>query len=807
MAAASGPVASGDVVAGLTRVVRQAGERLGQRMREGQPRPSWAWCCSQTLRVLQEYSMGTTIGILDSELQMLWSKSGGSRGRGELAALALEHRHDPLTRMLELEVVGAPSQLVPGQVDLLDTRDKATGERVQCILPAKFESLRADQPPVIAAGRLLRVSGCRMVRLPKPKPPHEQNGDDPAYGADGGGVLTLLPTPYTSVMLDTGPGAPGEVGDISSDDVLMMTFESGLSALLSACGGDVSLNVRVASIEPVQQEAGPRNTNAPRRPMCWRSVVLADDDSADTCHLRLSDDQVLLADQFAEGDYIGLQNPRVVSEPSQGIHLEVDDGRTIVYVRESSKSTVRPHGSTATSAAAGGSTFHSSNSDGGTLIRVLEIDAAPKPLRARRGSIGYEDEPSSSSSAGSASGGTPPPTSSLGSQPLSADDAAMRRQLTLRCEAIDGTAEQEEATSGLVQGGSHRGKRETAMVVVEYTARRDGFKDLAPELHAGQVLWVAGLEAIATPRPLSGRWRTAAAAAAAPVAAADSWFSLQLPVDTSRALNSGATSSSAQQASPAADEKGFRGGELVMVSCAVGLLAAPWVQQPRSLQCCLRDGTQLAHCRATLTNIDVLQSSDAPGRLGRTSPGAGTGTGVGPNAPPLATQFSQGSTATQSTAVAADATRLGESLRLTFDDGSTSLCVAVHPRAVEALWHTPLHELVQLSAAHRDKRLGEALGVTFELLLTLVPPLPRAHGHGSQSTAVGAPAPAPPDARGVEQPSQQLHLHNMQEDPGPDPDHHRTSMSMVEYRLDGCARCTPASVSARLRAQLKRVSS
>ena len=243
-----------------------------------------------------------------------------------------------------------------------------------------------------------------------------------------------------------------------------------------------------------------------------------------------------------------------------------------------------------------------------------------------------------------------------------------------------------------------------------------------------------------------------------------------------------------------------------MVSCAVGLLAAPWVQQPQSLQCCLQDGTQLAHCRATLTNIDVLQSSDAPGRLGRTSPGAGTGTGVGPNAPPLATQFSQGSTATQSTAVAADATRLGESLRLTFDDGSTSLCVAVHPRAVEALWHTPLHELVQLSAAHRDKRLGEALGVTFELLLTLVPPLPRAHGHGSQSTAVGAPAPAPPDARGVEQPSQQLQR-RMQEDPGPDPDHHRTSMSMVEYRLDGCARCTPASVSARLRAQLKRVSS
>ena len=95
----------GDVVELLTREVRLACERLGTRVRADQPRPSWAWGCAQTLRAVQSYSMGTTYGILDSELQMAWSESRGSRGRGELAALALEHRFDPLTQVLELEIL------------------------------------------------------------------------------------------------------------------------------------------------------------------------------------------------------------------------------------------------------------------------------------------------------------------------------------------------------------------------------------------------------------------------------------------------------------------------------------------------------------------------------------------------------------------------------------------------------------------------------------------------------------------------------------------------------------------------------
>ena len=75
--------AGGDVVAGLNRVAREARGRMLARIRSHHhAQPSWSWVCRATLRVLQEYSMGTTAGILDSELQMQWSAaSGAARGR------------------------------------------------------------------------------------------------------------------------------------------------------------------------------------------------------------------------------------------------------------------------------------------------------------------------------------------------------------------------------------------------------------------------------------------------------------------------------------------------------------------------------------------------------------------------------------------------------------------------------------------------------------------------------------------------------------------------------------------------------
>jgi hypothetical protein len=232
----------------------------------------------------------------------------------------------------------------------------------------------------------------------------------------------------------------------------------------------------------------------------------------------------------------------------------------------------------------------------------------------------------------------------------------------------------------------------------------------------------------------------------------DAWYFLQLPVDTAHAL----TAASARAAP--ANEKAIR-GKLVIVSCAVGLLAAPWMQQPRSLQCCVQHSTQLAHCRATLTAIDFLDE---------------VGAETMSQAPPLATQFSEGRGATKiCTAAAADMKKLRESLRLTFDDGSTSLRVSAHPNAVEALWHLPLYELAQLSPANRQLRLSKALGVTFDVLLSLVPEQPAA-----QATAVGA------TVSGQQQQQQQQ------------------SIRAVEYRLDGCARCSEAGLPARLRAQL-----
>ena len=724
------------MLAVLVREVRQACERLGARVRADQPRPSWAWVCAQTLRVVQEYSMGTTIGILDSELQMAWSETSGARGRGALAALALEHRFDPLTQMIELEIVNAP-RVIPHKVDLLTARHTGTGERVQCILPVKLTALREDESPMIDVGRKLRVSGCRMVRLPEPGQ-LAQHGDAPAYRADGDGALTLLPTPHTSIVLGTGPGASTDIGDISSDDMLMMTFESGLSALLGPNCGDVSLNVRVVSIEPIQQDAGPRNPNVTKQAMRWRSVVLGDDESADTCHLRLSDDQVSLADQFGPGDYIGLQNPRVVSEASQGIHLEIDDERTILYVQQVADAVpqvAEPEANAASPHA--GSTSGTSQFSGadGAMVRVLEIEAVPRLSQNRRGSICYDEDDKAGSSS------SPPPSTS---QLLSPDDEAMRRQLTMRCEAV--------GNNGCV--GKNRSTVETAVVVVEYSARRDGFNDLSTKLHAGQVLWINGLESIKAQSRRWGRPGAVSTEQGGATAIPDPWYFLQLPVDTAHAL-----AAASARAAPA-NEKAIR-GKLAIVSCAVGLLAAPWMQHPQSLQCCVQHATQLAHCRATLTDIEI---SDHVGTLALSQ------------APPLATQFSQGKGAAKlCAAAAADMKKLGESLRLTFDDGSTALCVSAHRSAVEALWHLPLYELAQLSAANRQLRLSSALGATFDVLLSLVPVQPAAQ---SFATAVGATA-------SVQQQRRQ-----------------QSPTGALEYRLDGCARCSEAGLAARLRAQL-----
>lgn len=727
----------GDAVAGLVREVRLACRRLGARVSADERRPSWAWCCAQTLRVVQEYSMGTTIGIIDSELQMAWCEGSGSRRRGELAALALDHRFDPLTRMLELEVLDAP-QVQPNKVDLLAVRHTESGERVQCILPAKLAALREDESPLIGVGRMLRVSGCRMVRLPKPG--QLGLGDQPAYRADGDGVLTLLPTPCTSIMLGTGPGAPKDVGDISTDDMLMMTFE-GLTALLSPGCCDVSLNVRVISIEPIQQEDGQRNPNISKAVMRWRNVVLGDDETADTCHLFLSDDQIFLADQFAAGDYIGLQNPRVVSEGSQGVHLEMDDDRTIIYVREvagqhAAASVAQPQASG--SGGQSGAASHESQllDESGAMIRVLEIEAVRRLSQGRRGSICYESDTSASATSSAR-------RASLGSQLLSPDDVAMRRQLTIRCESV-GDIDCE---------GSRQSVAETAVIVVEYTARRDNSNDLAVEIRAGQVLWVAGLESIKSrtrswDRPGEGISQGPREA----TARSEAWYSLQLPLDTAHALTAASTRSGP------ADEQAMR-GKLVIVSCAIGLLAAPWMRQPRSLECCLQRPTQLVHCRATLTDIEIWDD---------------VGTVAPLPAPPLAEQFSQGKGAPKiSAAVAAAMKRFGETLRLTFDDGSTSLRVCAHPRAVEALWHLPVHELVQLSAVNQLARLHEALGATFDLLLSLVP-----MQAAPQSCAMAS------DPTGSNQQRQ------------------KKSTDAAEYRLDGCARCSEDGLYVRLQSQL-----
>jgi hypothetical protein len=137
--------------------------------------------------------MGITLCILDSELQMTWDKA--SRVRDGLSTLALDHRYDP-SGTLELEVVAGGDSCGGGntaegastdgvktrgsptdQVELLRVRVQASSDVVRCILHSKLANLRSGTPPLIDAGRRIRLSGCRFVRLPCPPPGTNSGGE------------------------------------------------------------------------------------------------------------------------------------------------------------------------------------------------------------------------------------------------------------------------------------------------------------------------------------------------------------------------------------------------------------------------------------------------------------------------------------------------------------------------------------------------------------------------------------------------------------------------------------------------------
>jgi hypothetical protein len=145
--------------------------------------------------------MGTTDGILDSELQMKWeAQAQASRKRaGALATLTLEHRHNPAVRLLEVEVTRLDTD-ERGCVTI-SARETASGENVRCVLHSKLADAMA-----IGIGRRLRLTGFRMLRLPsyaKATVEPALLDDEAAYRADGRGDITVLPTPHTTVVLGT----------------------------------------------------------------------------------------------------------------------------------------------------------------------------------------------------------------------------------------------------------------------------------------------------------------------------------------------------------------------------------------------------------------------------------------------------------------------------------------------------------------------------------------------------------------------------------------------------------------------------
>ena len=676
-----GGAGGGDVAAALSRAAHEARRRMLSR--SGDAAPSWPWVVARTLRVLLDYSgsMGTTLGILDSELQMEWSQAAARRRSGVLANLALDHRFDPYADVLDVQVVEAAAP-VSGMVDTLTVEHAGSGERVRCILHSKLDALRAGASPIVGVGRALRLSGCRFVRLPPPaEPGAPPSGNLPAYAVPSAhdndrshGALTLLPTPATSVLLGSGSGT-ADVGGISPDDVLMMGFETGLQSLLGvADGGEISINVRVAGVQPTEQDPGPLNTNAPPKRR-WRTIVLADDECEETCHLRLHGDQVMLGDQVKVGDYIGLQGPIVVNEACQ-VHVEIDDARTLIFIRPAELGGAvggddrdAAGGAGAGTAPGVGDGSGAGFSEGGVLARLLEVEG-PRPAGVRwgRGSIGYD---------ASGGGGTPSqPTPPTQSASQSAREE-LRWELRLRLEAVGGSR-----PAG--------GEGAAATVLVEYTARRDGLKDLAAELLAGQLLWLDGL---------AGSTEVSERAGAGGGAEA---YSLKLPVDTTHASSSGATANVNLAVKSQAEPGDDAGGVMIMVSCARGLLHATYLQSPLPLARLLEQRTQHAHCRATITAVDVLPISIA-------SPFPFPAKGGAPTQSP----------GVRSSAEAAIA--LGRGLRLTLEDGCTSLRVSVHPRAAEMLWHSPLYELAAVRSVDRNRKLGKVLGQSFELLLSLVP--------------------------------------------------------------------------------------
>ena len=188
---------------------------------------------------------------------------------------------------------------------------------------------------------------------------------------------------------------------------------------------------------------------------------------------------------------------------------------------------------------------------------------------------------------------------------------------------------------------------------------------------------------------------------------------------------------------------------MVVVSCEVGVLAAPWLCMRCSLaQLLLRTHSSyeyspcpeqlgnvtMGHCDTHARDQHVLPQPQevtpavhvAVGLVGSTCRCRATVTAISFAAGSAGADGSADGTSTLGSASGGSGERLLERLRLTLDDGSAEVVAELHPSAVFSLWRASWRELLsggatgQLPESVLKAAIGSTIGRTLEVLLSPV---------------------------------------------------------------------------------------
>lgn len=233
--------------------------------------------------------------------------------------------------------------MVGRQAAGLTVREEQSGECTNCILHSKYRSLAEGEWAVVAAGRRLQLSNCKLSILL----PADGGGDGDAQQPQ----LLLLPTEHGSITLGpdglvgmgggSGGASQAAPGGVDLDDMLLADFCTSFSELLQlppAAPAQVLAEVSSVSRIPPGHGSGPGGSDLFEPAAVIELTEL--EGGGPGWPLWLHGRQMALALHVCAGDRIALQRPRLCcSQPPAGDSavaatyrwLEYDDEAGILY--------------------------------------------------------------------------------------------------------------------------------------------------------------------------------------------------------------------------------------------------------------------------------------------------------------------------------------------------------------------------------------------------------------------------------------------------------------------------------------------